>query len=285
MYSGVFGHPQRKIPVSETAMLVFVLAQIISLLFQNGRLFAQAKNAERELAAEKESLEKLDRLKTQFLANVSHELKTPLTVVSGHAQMLRTQLSEAKNRNAWEKLSIIASEADRLALMVGQFLDVTRIEEGRMVLDRHPCHIDELIYRAVETHFPILNQNGNHLEIKVDPDLPAVCVDAGRITQVLINLIANAVRHTVQGVITVAARQADNLMEVSIADTGTGIDPQELPNLFTRFQIHAPSGSGTGTGLGLYICKHIIEEHGGRILVNSNPGAGTNIMLLLPLEP
>ncbi len=283
MYSDIFGDAVSNAPVSEIAMLVFVLAQTGSLLFMSNQLLADAKEAERRTAAEKETLEELNRLKTEFLANVSHELKTPLTVVSGHAQLSRSQLSGAENDAVRERMSIIASEADRLALMVGQFLDVTRIEEGRMVLNKRPCHIDELIYRAVETHFPVLNKNGNHLEIKASPDLPVVNVDSGRIKQVLVNLIANAVRHTMQGVITVAAQQVQGFMEVSVADTGSGIAPEEFPMLFTRFHSQSCGRSETGTGLGLYICKHIVEEHGGTITFESKPGAGTKVTFSLPL--
>ncbi len=283
MYSDVFGDTVSNAPVSEIAMLVFVLAQTVSLFFMSNRLYTDAKEAERRIAAEKETLEDLNRLKTEFLANVSHELKTPLTVVSGYAQLSRSQLLGAENAAVRERLSIIASEADRLALMVGQFLDVTRIEEGRMILDKSPCHIDELIYRAVETHFPVLNKNGNHLEIRANHDLPLVNVDSGRITQVLVNLIANALRHTVQGTIAVVTKQSGDYVEASIADTGTGIPAEELSMLFTRFHIQSYCRNETGTGLGLYICKHIIEEHGGKIIVESEPGLGTKVTFFLPV--
>lgn len=229
---------------------------------------------------EKVMLERLDRLKTEFLSNVSHELKTPLTVVSGHAQLLGAQLDEPEYAAARDKSRIISSEADRLALMVGQVLDVTRIEEGGMPLERHSCHIDELIYQAVETHFPILNKGENRLEINVDIDLPKVNVDPGRITQVLVNLIANALRHTVQGVITVSAREANGFMEISVSDTGTGMAAEELSGLFTRFR---PGKGETGTGLGLYICKYLVEEHGGAIRVESVVDKGTNVTFSLPL--
>lgn len=284
MYSDLFGDTTANFPISEIAMLVFVLAQTVSLFFMSNRLFTEAKHAERKLAAEKETLENVNRLKTEFLANVSHELKTPLTVVSGHAQILRAQLSGTENEALREKMSVIASEADRLALMVGQFLDVTRIEEGRMVLDKRRCHIDELIYRAVETHFPILNKNGNQLDIKASPVLPPVNVDSARITQVLVNLIANAVRHTVNGIITIAAQQVDRFVEVSVTDTGTGIAPEDISKLFTRFQSRSAGSQETGTGLGLYICKHIVEEHGGQMTVESTPGVGTKMAFSIPLE-
>lgn len=283
MYSDIFGDTPTNEPVSEAAMLVFVLAQMISLFILNNRLIAEAKEAERRLESEKETLENLSRLKTEFLANVSHELKTPLTVVSGYAQVSRSQLSGTENEAVREKMSIIASEADRLALMVGQILDVTRIEEGHLILEKSPCHIDELIYQAVETYFPIMNKNENSLDIRVSLDIPEVHVDPRRITQVLVNLIANAVRHTTHGVITISAEKNGDFADVSVADTGTGIAKEELPKLFTRFYSKNPGTSETGTGLGLYICKHLVEEHGGKIAVESMLSVGTKITFSLPL--
>ena len=270
--------------VTETALAVFSFFQMAAMLLGTMEEMAAAREAERRLIVENEALDRLNRLKTEFLSNVSHELKTPLTVVSGHAQISYAQLADTENRAVRDKMRIIASEADRLALMVGQVLDVTRIEEGRMTLEKRPCHIDELIYRAVETHFPILNKNGNRLEIKAGLDLPEVSADPGRITQVLVNLIANALRHTTQGLITVSTRKAGGFLEVSVSDTGTGIPPEDMDRLFTRFHPRSPGSPETGAGLGLYICKYLVEEHGGKITVESAGGAGTAVAFSLPLQ-
>lgn len=265
---------------SETAMLIFVLAQTVSLFQMNNRILSEARAAEQKLEAENAALENLNRLKTEFLSNVSHELKTPLTVVSGYAQLIGTQLSTPKYASARDKSRIISSEADRLALMVSQILDVTRIEENRMLIEKRPCHIDELINNAVAPHFPILNKGGNRLEIDVSLDLPMVEADPGRITQVLVNLIANALRHTDQGLITVSASAVEGFVQLSVSDTGKGISEDELRGLFTRFR----AGSGeTGTGLGLYICKYLVEEHGGTIQVESAVNQGTTVTFSLPL--
>lgn len=279
MYSDIFGD-QANIPISEVAMLVFVLAQTVSLFQMNNRVLGEAKAAEQKLEIEKTALESLNRLKTEFLGNVSHELKTPLTVVSGHAQLICSQLAGPEYAAIRDKSRIISSEADRLALMVGQVLDVTRIEEKKILLEKRLCHIDELIYQAVETHFPILNKGGNRLEINVGLDLPKVNADPGRITQVLVNVVTNALHHTKQGIITISAKEVDETMEISVSDTGKGIPEGELPKLFTRYR----SGSGgAGTGLGLYICKYLVEEHGGAIRVESTVGKGTTVTFSLPL--
>ncbi len=279
MYSDIFRN-QQNAPITEAAMLFFVLAQTASLFQMNSRILSESREAEHKLEAEKLALESLNRLKTEFLSNVSHELKTPLTVVSGHAQLIETQLTQSNYAAIREKSRIISSEADRLALMVGQMLDVTRIEEKKMLLEKKPCHIDELIYKAVETHFSILNKGENQLDIDVGLELPQINVDPARITQVLVNLIANALRHTRQGVITVSARKCVGFIEISVSDTGKGIPPEELENLFTRFR---PGDGETGTGLGLYICKYLVEEHDGKILVESTVNKGTTISFTLPL--
>lgn len=280
MYSDLFGDSKVNTPVSEAAMLVFVLAQTISLFQMNHRVLWEAKEAEQRLEAEKTALESLNRLKTEFLGNVSHELKTPLTVLSGYAQLIGAQLEGPEYSAARDKSRIISSEADRLALLVGQMLDMTRIEENNILLEKRYCHIDELIYQAVETHFPILNKSGNRLEIDAGLDLPMVNVDSGRITQVIVNLISNALKHTQQGVITISAEKVEDYIEVSISDTGEGISEEELNNLFTRF--HQGNGK-TGTGLGLYICKYLVEEHGGSIRVESTLNRGTKVTFSLPL--
>ena len=282
MYSNLLGDV-RNVPVSEAAMLIFVLAQTISIFLQDNRLISEAKEKERRLFLEKEALENLNRLKTEFLANVSHELKTPLTVVSGHAQMSQNQLQGEENHAVRERMRIIAAEADRLALMVGQILDLTHIEEGGMKLEKRPCHLDELIHQAVETHFPILNKNSNRLEIQLERSLPTLLLDSGRMTQVLVNLIANALHYTSQGVITVDARQNGDWVELSVSDTGTGIPPEELPRLFSRFHSPKRRENDTGTGLGLYLCKHLVEEHGGKITAESSLGKGTKMTIFLPL--
>ncbi|HWS29944.1 MAG TPA: sensor histidine kinase [Clostridia bacterium] len=274
-----------KASVSEAAMLVFVLAETISIFLRSNRLIAEAREAEQMIAAEKAALENLNQMKTEFLGNVSHELKTPLTVVSGYAQTTRQLLErpeEIDRREAVRRMELISSEAERLSLMVGQVLDATRIEEGRMGIEPVPCHLDEIIHRAVDTYYPVLNKNANQLEIQVDPGLPPVDADPARVSQVIVNLIANAVRHTQSGSITVTVQSDGAYVKTTVSDTGAGIAEVKLPLLFERYR---SQGGGTGTGLGLYICKHIVEMHGGEISVKSVQGKGTSVSFTLPICP
>lgn len=286
MYSDLLGD-RPNIPISEIAMLVFVLAQTVSLFLMNNRVLTESKEAEQKLAAEKNALESLNRMKTEFLGNASHELKTPLTVMSGYAQATR-QLAEKMDspvsREVSRRMTLISSEAERLSLMVGQILDVTRMEENRMAMEPVRCYVDEIIHSAIETHYPILNKNENRLDIRIEGGLPAVYADSARISQVIVNLISNAVRHTHNGLLTVSAVQTGTEITVCVSNTGEGIAPDLLPHIFERYSHKEKSGGGqgTGTGLGLYICKHIVEQHGGKIWIKSADGKGTSVFFTLP---
>lgn len=287
LYNNLLGNQRPKTPISESAMLVFVLAQTVSLIFMNNRVLADARAAEQRLEVEKEALENLNRMKTAFLGNVSHELKTPLTVMSGYAQTTKQLVGRSGPIDGVEvsrRMKLISSEAERLSLMVGQVLDVTRMEEGHMAMEPRACHIDEVIHAAIETHYPMLNKNANRLEIHIAPGLPVIHADPSRIAQVIVNLISNAVRFTDKGLITVSARREAAHVVVCVADTGTGISPDEQAHLFERYYHKDKTGGGqnTGTGLGLYICKHIVEQHGGRIRVDSKEGVGTEVCFTVP---
>lgn len=288
LYNNVFGYQHPKTPVSETAMLVFVLAQIVSLFLMNNRLLAKARETEQKLAVEKEVLKDLNRMKTEFLGNVSHELKTPLTVMSGYAQttkQLAERPGELDGGEVSRRMKIISSEAERLSMMVGQILDVTRMEEGRMAMEKRPCQIDEIIHAAIETHYPILNKNANRLEIHIETGIPMINADSARISQVIVNLISNAVRFTINGLITISAKCEKTNIIICVTDTGTGISPDRLTNIFERYYHSEKPGGGqnTGTGLGLYICKHIVEQHGGKIWIESKEGLETSVVFTLPI--
>ncbi len=287
MYLDVFGDLETNLPVSEATMLIFALAQVFSLYLMNSRVLAESKEAEQRLALEKASLESLDKMKTEFLGNVSHELKTPLTVMSGYAQTTKQILEKSALPESGEisrRMTLVSSEAERLSLMVGQILDVSRMEEGRMVMEPMRGYLDEIIHTAVKTHYPILNKNQNRLKIQIEQRLPAIYVDSMRISQVIINLISNAVRFTIGGEITIFAEHKEKEILVCVSDTGIGIAPERISYLFERYSKKEKSGGGqdTGTGLGLYICKHIVEQHGGKIWIESREGKGTSVFFTLP---
>jgi signal transduction histidine kinase len=292
MYNDIFGDI-RNIPISEIAMLIFVLAQTISLFFMNNRLLVENREARQRLVTEKVALENLNRLKTEFLGNVSHELKTPLTVMSGYAQTTKIIADESDELNSNEisrRMSLISSEAERLSLMVAQILDISRIDEGRidegrMLMDPKHCYAEEIIHSAIQTYYPILNKNHNRLDIRIDSALPSIYADPTRISQVIVNLISNALRYTVEGVISVSAKKENSSIVICVSDTGVGIEAERLDSIFERYNKQSSSKErDTGTGLGMYICKYIIEQHGGEIRVESKVGIGTSVFFTLPVK-
>lgn len=289
LYNNVFGFQHPKTPISEIAMLVFVLAQTVSLFLMNNRVLAESKAAEQKLVSEKEALKNLNQMKTEFLGNISHELKTPLTVISGYAQTTKQLVEDTKKLDGEDvsrRMNIISSEAKRLSMMVGQILDLTSMEEGRMSMKKHACHIDEIIHAAIETHYPILNKNANQLEIHFETGIPAIIIDPERISQVIINLISNSARFTTNGLIAISAKCEKNYVVICVSDTGSGIGPDIFPHVFERYfrKEKSDDGENTGTGLGLYISKHIVEEHGGKIWIESQEGQGSSVFFTLPVS-
>jgi len=269
-------------------IVIFTLAYMVILSMEfaeNERQLEAAKINQEKMLAEKAVLEQMSRLKNEFLSNVSHELKTPLTVVSNYAQLSGRQLELDKDKDEVSgNLHKIQAEADRLALMVGQLLDVTRIEEGRIQWNKSALDMTDILKRTVATHFPVLDQNNNRLEIQADEKMPPVYADDNKIIQVLVNLIANSLRYTRDGMITIGAElsKEPGFVTVTVCDTGDGIDPEFLPHIFERFQT-GESRTDAGTGLGLFISKKIIEEHGGRIWAESERNRGTAIHFTLPV--
>ena len=232
---------------------------------------------------EKEALEEANRMKTAFLSDASHELKTPLAAMSGYAQNAEMELANGGNTTLiQEKLRRISSESNRMALMVTQILDATRIEEGRMVLELAPCDIESLVRETVETYFGVLNKNNNRLLLRIPLELPEVEADSSRLQRVFVNLISNALKHTKNGTILVKAEEDEDHVKVTVMDTGSGISEEDMPHIWERY--YKGKHSETGTGLGLFICKFIIESHGGRIWAESEVGKGTAFMFTLPLK-
>lgn len=277
---------------SEQALLIDIIVAFVVVSAALGATmhmqFRLYREQQRLLAEQNKALDQINQLKTEFLGNVSHELKTPLTVMMGISQNARRRLEEHSLADELiPDMKLLASEADRLSLMVGQVLDITRIEEGRMAWDMRECSVEEIIQSTVSDYYPLLKKNGNRLIVKPCEELPEVQADAHRLSQVLVNLLQNAIRHTLNGTITISAREIAGAVEVTVADTGEGIEPERLPLIFERFTSRdskkSRSGKDTGTGLGLYICKHIVETHGGEIAVESKPGSGTTVRFTIPL--
>ena len=232
------------------------------------------------LGIEKETLDRLNRMKTEFLQNMGHEMKTPLAVINGYLEL---SLDREKQRPSPDDRIIVnltraLAEGNRAGHMARQLLDVAETE-GRLKPRFERVDLEALIGSVRDTYFAMLNKNYNTLRLSIAEDLPPVRADSELISRVMVNLIQNAVRFTRNGVITVSAQTIDDFVEVSVADTGSGIPSEMASQLFQRF---GTGETSTGTGLGLYICKQTIEAHGGSIDIASEPDQGTKIRFTLP---
>jgi signal transduction histidine kinase len=228
-----------------------------------------------------------------FVANVSHELKTPLTSVQGFAQAILDGTADTPESRQ-QAARIIYNEAGSMHRMVLDLLDLARLDAGTLDLQRAPVDLPTLLNSLTEKFTPQAHAAG--VAIKIDSDaLPPVTGDGDRLAQVFTNLVDNALKNTpAGGEITLRARlagppnpsEAGSWVQVEVADTGVGISPEALPHIFERFYQADPSrpgGEKHGTGLGLAIVKEIVEAHGGKIDVRSTPNAGSVFTIILPV--
>ena len=231
-------------------------------------------------------VEKLERMRADFLAMVTHELRMPLTSIRGSATTIMDAVPELDPAVVRQFVRIMGDQADHMNKLVSDLLDVARIETGALPVGLEPAEVAVLVERARSAFNTV---GGAHpLEIDVEPDLPLVMADRGRIVQVLVNLLTNAARHSPPGsVIRLSAVREDVHVAVAVSDAGRGIPAEQLPHLFRKFSGGRPgeqSGEpGGDTGLGLAICKGIVEAHGGRIQAESaGPGLGARFTFTLP---
>ena len=236
----------------------------------------------RDVTREKE----LDRMKSQLLSTVSHELRTPLSSIKGFATTLLRQDVEWDEETRREFLAIIDQESDRLSELIGNLLDMARIEAGTLRVELEPAHLRPIVEETVGT-FRVMTRH-HQFEINMPTTVPHVMADPRRVRQVLRNLLENAVKYSpAGGPITVDVRVPlgeMGMVQIGVTDRGIGIEPKHLAHLFDRFyQVDsAPTRQVGGTGLGLSICKAIVEAHGGRIWAESQPGTGSSFYFTLP---
>ena len=229
-------------------------------------------------------LQRLERVRRDFIANVSHEFKTPLTAIQGFAEtLLEGALEDPQNNRRF--LGIIRDHAIRLGRLTDELLKLSEIEAGKLELDLRPVAVGDLIESCVETARLKATQKQQTLGVECQPDLPPVRADSSRLREVLQNLLDNAVQYTpAGGRITVLAARVDSQVVLSVSDTGIGIPKADQERIFERFYRvdAARSREVGGTGLGLSIARHLIEAHGGHISVASEVGRGSTFSVFLP---
>ena len=229
-------------------------------------------------------LRRQDQVRRELIANIAHDLATPLTAVQGFSEALADDvITDPLARQ--ETAQRIGREVQRLRRLVADMQNMTSLESGRVQLDLAPLDLQSLVDETLVVIEPECEQAGISLHNDIPSTTPQVFADSDRITQVLLNLLDNARRHTqTGGCIRISAMPKEQVLVVSVSDTGVGIDPADLPHIFERFYRADRSRTGAtgGSGLGLSIVKAIITAHGGRIWAESSPGHGTKISFTLP---
>jgi signal transduction histidine kinase len=225
------------------------------------------------------------QLRQQLVADVAHELRTPLANIRGYLEAIEDGVVAADE----ETMRTLREEAAQLNGLIDDLQELTQAEAGALRLDRGPIDPAELVERATDAARARAVEKGIVLTSAAEPNLPPVDIDLQRIMQVLQNLLANALRHTPAGgrVAVQARRTPDGMVAVSVADTGTGIAPEDLPHIFERFYRADSSRSRAtgGSGLGLTIARRLVESHGGTIGVESALGQGSCFTFTLPIAP
>ncbi|MBX0327723.1 HAMP domain-containing protein [Oscillochloris sp. ZM17-4] len=230
-------------------------------------------------------LRRAERARRALLANISHDLRTPLASLQVMLDALQDGALDERGV-AEDFVRRMDVEVQGLSRLVNEFLSLSRIESGQEELHLVPTDPVGLLESAAARMAAQAAQRAIALRTELPPSLPAISVDPGRIEQVLLNLLQNALAFTpAGGSVTVRAAQDGPWLRVAIADTGVGIAPEHLPHIFERFYKSDPARSGGGTGLGLAIARHLVERHGGEILAASALGAGTTMTISLPLAP
>ncbi len=220
---------------------------------------------------------------SDLVAEIVHEMRTPLGVIAAYADLITRETISPRDRNEFARL--IQQEALRLSRMAGEFLDLARLESGRVSLAREPVDLKEVVESVLAALRPQAEEKGMYLEAVLPPDLPTVSGDSGRIRQALLNLVANAVKYCRPGDrVTVRGEAGDREVLLGVVDTGPGIPRDMQERLFEKF-VRLPVGEqrAEGSGLGLAICRRIVEAHGGRIWVESEEGQGSAFYFTLPM--
>jgi signal transduction histidine kinase/ActR/RegA family two-component response regulator len=287
-----FGHSEPGVFTERSEQLVSGIATQAAIAIDNARLFEAAQQAaeERRLLLESEQVargeaERANSLKDEFLATVSHELRTPLNAILGWSHLLRTgTMSETQHRQG---LEVIERNARVQTQLIEDLLDMSRIISGKMRLDIQSVDPSAFIEMAIQTVRPSAEAKGIRLSTLLDPGAGPVNGDPGRLQQVVWNLLSNAIKFTDRnGRVQVVLERVNSHIEIAVADTGVGIKPEFLPQVFDRFRQEKGSLTRTaaGLGLGLSIVKHLVELHGGSVrAISAGEGQGATFTVCLPL--
>jgi signal transduction histidine kinase len=258
--------------------VIFMAAFALLLLMIAAGLVATYRLVRRE--------SEIAELKSDFVANVSHDLKTPLALIRMFAETLELDRVPDERRRR-EYYGVLTRESERLSRLIDNVLDFSRIESGRQRYDIAPGPVEPVVHEVVESFRHPLHQQGFAVEVAVEPDLPDVPLDPEAMKQALANLVDNAMKYSGdRRRIRVSARREGDGVALEVADEGVGIPLSERERIFEKFyRVGRSETQGRrGSGVGLALVKHIVEAHGGRVTVDSRPGEGSRFTLHLPLR-
>lgn len=246
---------------------------------------SQRRAYEQELQLARAKAEDALRLRDQFLTLAAHELKTPLSAIQGHVELLQRRLARDNPLSPRDQrtLKIIADQTNRLSTLVRSLLDLSRIERGQLAIERAPLDVAALVERVVQEMQPILEQR--EIELQRPRDAVIIDGDEARLEQVFVNLLQNAVKYSAaDSPVQVRVDQQGPAACIAVRDWGIGIPSAALPQLFERYfrATNVESGSVVGMGIGLSVVKDIVELHGGQVLVESAEGSGSTFTVCLP---
>jgi len=263
----------------EIIRLVEAFAAQSAIAVENARLFG-------EIAQKSRELEIASQHKSQFVANMSHELRTPLAAILGYAELMQEGFYELQGPKSLDALTRIRSNGKHLLGLINTVLDIAKIEAGQFSLNLSEYAIENVVETVRSATESLAETKKLALKTDVTKKLPIGLGDEQRLTQVLLNLVGNAIKFTDTGEVRITATAMKGHFTVEVTDTGPGIPPEELKRVFEQF--HQIDNSNTkakgGTGLGLAIAKQIVEMHGGRIWVESTPGMGATFQMELPVR-
>ncbi|PZO46903.1 MAG: tyrosine protein kinase [Alphaproteobacteria bacterium] len=244
--------------------------------FQDITADRRVEDALRERA---EAFETADKLKGQFVENVSYQLRNPLQAIYGNAEMLAAKVFGPLNDRQVEQVDSIIEASGNLSKLIDNILDVAMVEAGNVALDLAPMDMYEIITESVQMAASKARDTEVPIRVKCDPKIGAIDADQKRITQVIVNLLSNALRHTERGdTITVSAERIDDIVRLTVADTGKGMAFDQQARAFDSFE----SGDRRGAGLGLALVRSFVEMHGGWVALQSEPGRGVTVTCHLP---
>ncbi len=279
------GTKKRRVFTEDDLELLFSIGNAIGIAVENAGLYKQSKENLQKLQKAYEELEILDKMKDDFISNVSHELKTPLISIKGYGELLHDEKLGKLSVEQKKSLDAIIRNTDRLTRLINSILFISKLQAGKIEFHFEPLALEEIISMCVSDFKGVLEKKKITLE-KEMPEISKVMGDKDRFIEVVSNLLDNAVKFTPEGgKISIKAWDEAENVHLTLADNGVGIPPDVIPKLFTRFyQLDASAARKYGgTGLGLYISKNIIDAFKGKIWIESELGKGTTVHLLLTI--